>query len=369
MIRVMHLCAVEAEYEARCGITALAGDTSGTFNCDVRAIGRGGTYSNGWAAVLHLRHPGRRDVEASSDLIHAWGMTSLTVAAFGTRVAIPIVFSPTDFPRPREVRWLRAIMGHRDVNVVCPTDTIRRRFVERGVPIERCHLLRPGVAFGKVKRRRDPALREALGLKPDDRVILAPGESTRAAAHGDALLAATILNVMDRSNHLLVWGRGPLAESVRRFARRTKQPTLIDATVTLKRQVAFEGLLPAVDEVLVTAAAPVSTLPIAICMAAGLPIVATVTPTVAELLEDRHTALMVGESSPRVIAQRILDLRSDSSLQWSTSDMARTEAYEFFAQTRFLQQFREVYQQVAARQPVNVPQQAPGAGLRFHGRG
>jgi hypothetical protein len=104
-------------------------------------------------------------------------------------------------------------------------------------------------------------------------------------------------------------------------------------------------------------------------MAAGLPIVATVTPTVAELLEDRHTALMVGDTSARVIAQRILDLRSDGRLEWSISDMARTEAFEFFAMTRFLEQLRCVYQQAAAREPVIVPQQGPGAGLRFHGRG
>jgi hypothetical protein len=48
--------------------------------------------------------------------------------------------------------------------------------------------------------------------------------------------------------------------------------------------------------------------------------------------------------------------------------MARTEAYEFFAQTRFVNQFRAVYRQTAQADRVEVPELAPGAGLRFHGR-
>ena len=126
---------------------------------------------------------------------------------------------------------------------------------------------------------------------------------------------------------------------------------------------------------LVTARAPVSTLPIAICMAAALPIVATVTYTIAELLEDRHTALMVparradGSNLSRLLARRLLELRDDHSAQWSIADMARTEAYEYFALTRFQEQYRALYGQVARGEKVDVPQAAPGAGLRFHGRG
>jgi hypothetical protein len=68
------------------------------------------------------------------------------------------------------------------------------------------------------------------------------------------------------------------------------------------------------------------------------------------------------------MAQRMLDLQNDLTLQWQISDMARTEAYEFFGFTRFVNQFRNVYRQVAAGDKVEVPEDAPGAGLRFHGR-
>ena len=108
--------------------------------------------------------------------------------------------------------------------------------------------------------------------------------------------------------------------------------------------------------------------PIAVCMAAGLPIVAAVTYTVAELLEDRHSAVMVPRHEPRLMARRLLDLRGDSGLQWRIADVARTEAYEYFSLTRFLEQWRGVYRQVAEGAAVDVVEPPPGAGRRFHGR-
>ena len=67
-------------------------------------------------------------------------------------------------------------------------------------------------------------------------------------------------------------------------------------------------------------------------------------------------------------ARRVLDLLEDSSVQWSIADMARTEAYEYFSFTRFVNQFRTLYRQLAKGEKVEVPEQGPGAGLRFHGR-
>jgi glycosyltransferase involved in cell wall biosynthesis len=137
----------------------------------------------------------------------------------------------------------------------------------------------------------------------------------------------------------------------------------------LSEPIDFESLLPAADAVLVTARGPVPTLPIAVCMAAGLPIISTVTYTVAELLEDRHTAVMVPRHEPRLMARRLLDLRADAGLQWTISDVARAEAYEYFSLTRFLDQWRDVYRRVGEGKPVEVVEPPPGAGSRFHGRG
>ena len=327
-----------------------------------RTIGHGGDYRDAATAAAMLRRAGE-----PFDVVHAFGTAALTVAAFGTRG--PIVFSPSNETKSRAIRWLRAVMSYRRVEVICPTVTMHRTLVQRGVPIERCHLVRPGVEFSRVKRRRDPVLRNLLGLSDADHVFLAAGESTRGAAHRDALWATSILHVGDPKYKILVWGRGEARASVTHFGRNVMPDAIRIAEQRLGRRVEFEELLPAADMVLVTSrGGTVATLPIAICMAAALPVVATVTPTVSELLEDRHTALMLAPGRPRWIARRVLDLLEDPSSQWSLADVARTEAYEYFAFTRFANQVRSVYRQVVDSDRVVVEQPTPGVAARFHAR-
>src|SRR5207237_2637808 len=97
------------------------------------------------------------------------------------------------------------------------------------------------------------------------------------------------------------------------------------------------------------------------------PIVSTVTYSVGELLEDHHNSLLVTKPSARLLAQRVVELIEDGGLKWRLSDMARTEAYDYFSLTRFLEQWKTVYQQIAAGESVEVIERA-GAGARFHGR-
>lgn len=365
MIRVLHLLERDADFETQRGADGLARALGEGFSVTTRSIGYGGDWRDVPTAAAMLRRS-----QPPFDVVHAWGARALTVAAFGSGARI--VFSPAPETRAKVVRWLRAVMSHRDVNVVAPSSTLRRRLVERGVPLERCHLVRPGVEFARVRRRRDDALRAQLGLNATDHVFLACGESTRAAAHIDAVWATGILNVADERHKVLLWGQGEQTDALRRLAEHWGRPDMLRVAEPRlgrrRRRVEFEELLPATDTILVPARGAVATLPIAIAMASGLPIIAAATPTVSELLEDRHTALMTQPAKPRLLARRILDLQEDPSLQWSVADMARTEAFEFFAFTRFVNQFRQVYRQVAQGAAVQVPEEAPGAGLRFHGR-
>lgn len=359
MTRVLHLYDRHCDYQTETGVSQLTRDEGGAS----RSVGHGGDYSTTFIGVLRLRDESRQ-----YDLVHAWGEHALTIAALGSRR--PIVYSPTRMPMQHDLRFLRATMGVRDVQVVCSTDTMRRAFVTRGVPIERCHLVRPGVDFARVNRRRDDELRRRLTFGPDDFVLLAPSEALPGTNHEMTILTATVLNVYDPKYKLLMWGRGPKQARDKRYSVCMLPPHFIAfASERLGAGVTFHDLLPAADAVLITANRAIPTLPIAMCMAAGFPIVSYVTPTVSELLEDRHTALMVGECRSRLLARRVLDLHEDPQLVWTICDNAKTEAFEYFSMTRFVSQFRSIYGQYTAGKPVEVPQQAPGAGMRFIGRG
>lgn len=362
MPRVLQLLDAAADFQSARGVELLARHLGPDFPVVVRTIGPGGDYPNAPAALYRLRR-----MHDEIDVVHAWGPRALTLAAMATRR--PLVYSPPPVASGRTIDWTRAVLNYRQVEVICPTSTLRRLHVQRGVPVERTHLVRPGVDFARVNRRRDAALRERLGFSPDDRVIFAVGEHTHAAHQTAALWAAGILHVLDPRHRVLLWGRGRLAEYLVRFAKKVHQPELVAvAERDPGRRVEFEELLPATDVAIVSAKGLIPTLPISITMAAGLPIVSSVTYTTSELLEDRHTALMVPNPSPKLLAKRVTELYDDARLQWSISDMARTEAYEYFPMTRFVGQHRTAYAQVAAGQRVDLPEQAAGAGLRFHGR-
>ncbi len=359
MIRIVQVAPSAPDYPTRTTSQQLLRWNDSRFKIEPYALGP--EFLHAIRAVRNFR----RETNAN-DILHVFGERALAAA---TVVGRKIIYSPIGFPDRQAIRWLRAVMSYRDVHIVCPTDTMRRALVEGGVPIERCHLIRPAVEFAKVKGRRNPELRARLRLNDDDYVLLAPGESTRQAGHHRACWSASILHVLDTRYKLLVWGRGEQVPRLHHFEARVGQcELLIDAEARLRQEVPFESLLGAADAVLVTAQAPTETLSISVCMAAGLPIVAAVSPTVAELLEDRHTALMLGDPTPRRIAQRVLDLREDNQLRWEIADKARTEAYEFFSLTRMLSQYAVLFEAVAQNKHVEFPQQPAGAGLRFHGR-
>ena len=342
--RVFHLLGRPGDFQTERSVQTLAALPGGRQE----RIGPGGRWSNVPAALFGLNRAAR-----GFDFVQCWDDRALFAAALSG--AGPIIYSPQTFPTARALRLLRSMMAVRDIRVVCPTATMQRHLIRRGVPQERCQLVRPGVDFSRIKRRKEVELRRRLGIGPDDFVILAPGESTADANHELAILVGSILHVLDARYRLLLWGRGAWAHRAAMLGAKLGQPYLVcHATERLGPDFPFEELISASDAVVIAATGPVSILPIAVCMAAALPIVSTVTPTVAELLEDRHTALIAPLPKARLLAQRILALREDAAQQWAISDTARKEAFELWPLTRFLEGWRNVYKGAQAAPAVSA---------------
>jgi glycosyltransferase involved in cell wall biosynthesis len=247
------------------------------------------------------------------------------------------------------------------MQIVCHSSTQRNSYIERGAADEQCRVIRPAIDFSRIRPPNNTRLRTELGFRPDDFVIIAPGESTRATAHRDAVWAVGLLNALDERHRLLIWGRGSEADSVSRFAAKLEAPNLlVRAEPTLSRRVSFEELTSAADAALIAARGSVPALPIAICLAAGLPIVAPSTDELREFLEDHRTALMPPRATPRHFAQSIYELRKDPSLMKHMAIAARTQASEVFSLAKFLQDWQYLYQEVATART------SPGLSMSGH---
>ena len=304
----------------------------------------------GTADILSLHeHPfaaGLRDLPrvrsavAKSDIIHAFGSAALAMAVVAASRSI--VYTPTRWPNAAAIAWLRAAMAYRRIHVICESDTLRRAYVTRGIPADRCTIIRPGVSMGGASSARDESLRSALGFTAENRVILAPLPVGMGGDHGLAIWAVSVLNVVDARYRVLVINFEDGARAARLLSRLMDARVLVIANRHLP-DVKLADLYAAADAVLLTPSQRGRSIDVVSAMARMRPIFSTVTPVVCEFLEDRHTALLARNATPRMVARRIMDGFEDPALLHSISDRARAEVYEHFTISKMLDAIDAIY--------------------------
>ncbi len=341
MPRVLHLLGRSADAQTVRLHAAVADRLGAEFPSETAAVGPGGDCRDALAAAAAARR-------SPAELVVAWGLTALAAAAMsGCR---RVVFAPDRHLAGRPLRWARALLDWTAGTMVCPTDAQRQAAVRRGVRPDRCVVIRPGADFAAVRRSADArrAARAALGLAPDDFVLLAAGESTAAAGHERVVWTTGVLHILDPTYKVLIQGTGRRAAAAVHLAGKLRQSGMIVAAERrLGRPTTPEELLAAADACVAAPADVVPTLPVVSAMAAGVPVVAVATYALSELLEDRHTALMVATDRPKVLGRRVMDLRADPALAARVADTARAEAYELHRQSTMLDRYRRVFRQVS----------------------
>jgi glycosyltransferase involved in cell wall biosynthesis len=359
MTRVLHLVGREPDHQTEHSRAMLLRDAA-ALGTDVqtRAIGPGGAYPNLFRAVIGLR----RDVGAF-DVTHAWDTRALTAAALAGARRI-VVDAPTDLRR-HDVGRLALVARHRDVAVVCGSAVQRDRLAAAGIPAERLHLVRPAVEVPAAPAGRDADLRRRLRIGADDFVLLAAGESTRPAAHERAVWTGSILHVTDERYRVLLWGRGPRAGAAADLGRKLRQPGLVVvAHRALGPRISFEELLPAADAMLVTARKSVSDLPVALAMAAGVPVISVETPLLRELRSRGPLPLIPSADAPRLLAGCVLDLRGDGArLRERLAHDGRAAAPELFAPAPLVAAYRALYASAGAGARAIRPAHATGEAV------
>ncbi|MCE9590704.1 MAG: glycosyltransferase [Planctomycetes bacterium] len=323
----------------------------------------------GWpGATAALRRIG--DV----DLIHCWSIGAFTLASLARR-RTPRILTLTTTPTADDVRWLRVLVGTGDAGravILAISSTIRRAVLSGGLPEERVHVLRPGLDMGRALRADRRALRESWGVESDDvKVVALLSDPPRAA---DAWYATMAVGLAEESYDLTRPGHPRLILLAHPDQHRRRRAEQVHRDVGRAGILIQEhrltqpwSVLPGCDAALAVGDAG-GGLSLLWAMASNIPIVGEATYAVSEVLEDRHSALLVKPGARGALSTKVRQLIDDTHLAWKLRDTARHEAYSFFSRQRYCQSLQSVYEQTAAARPVEVPAMEPTGGLRFTGR-
>jgi glycosyltransferase involved in cell wall biosynthesis len=224
--------------------------------------------------------------------------------------------------------------------LVAVSDGLRRTYERIGVPPERFTTVSNGVAPlpGRIGRE---AARRALGLEPDQPVVLTVGRLTRMK--GQRHLIDAVPDLVARFPRLAVvlLGDGPLREELTRRAaalgvgghvclpgHRTDARLLLDAADVFVLPSRHEGMPLAVLE----------------AMEAGLPIVATRVIGSEEVVVDGVTGALVRPADPGALCAAIAALLADPRLRHSRGAAGRRRYLAEFTRERMAARTAEVYE-------------------------
>jgi glycosyltransferase involved in cell wall biosynthesis len=337
MLGILHLHPPRCDFQTRRTLELLFRNLGSELAMASRSIGPGGDFQNLAEAIFRLRFGNKK----KPDIAHTWSPESLIAAA---AAGFPnIIFSPQAPIHPKWRKWIGMILRHRDVAVVSPTMFVQKTLVCFGANPDRCRVIEPAVDVERLGQM-DPDIRGQLGLAESDIVLLAPGESDREAMHVTALWSAAILNFLDRKYRLLIWGRGPMVDSVIRFARVSSlDGLLVIAEAAIDRRIDFEQIVRLANVALFCGQDNSPILPLAVCLSAGLPVVATDSALSREILQNGINAMVEPSVNPRRLAQLVREVQSDVSLRQKLVEGARSSGADRFSVARFTAEWRSLY--------------------------
>ena len=352
---VLHLFDAGAGWQQRLGASQLmARLPRGRFTCraaatDGRACGLFGP--KGTRLELLRRHLGldfltapiiRRYVSAHGvDIVHAWSVPSAVAAAQAAGDARVVVelFDPA--VSDRRARMLRSIQSRPGLGVVCPTQTVRRRLVEKGIDPELCTVIRPGVDFARINAARGVGLRERLGLDTAGRVFIAPEPAARGGGQFTAYWATAIRSFLHTGDRLIIPGT---SREQARIARLAGQWRLSACLCCPGDGFAFEELLANADVLLVPSRVEVPTTAMGWAMAAGVPVLATALPATTELLVHKGNSLLIKPDADKRVAVKLAAMLDREDDLRQVKEAARGQAYETFGIRRCVDQHARLYE-------------------------
>jgi glycosyltransferase involved in cell wall biosynthesis len=267
-----------------------------------------------------------------------WDGVRLARAA-GCRAVVQTQHLPYFVAHPRKrSAYHHAIEGVD--RLIAVSDGVRRTYLRIGVPAGRITTVANGIAAPPVRASREQA-RHALGLGPDEQVVLTVGRLTHMKEQWQLIDAVPLLAARFPRLAVVLIGDGPLRRSLTDRA----------AALGVASLVRFPGhrpdapsLLPAADVFALPSRREGMPLAALEAMAAGLPVVATRVIGSEEVVVDGVTGALVPRGAPAALAGAIADLLADPELRRRQGLAGRRHQQAHFTRERMAADTLAVYE-------------------------
>ncbi len=273
-------------------------------------------------------------------IVHVWSRELLSPAWLATRrVGGGVVCSLPHLPSRAWLEQMPWEVGQYRHRLTVPTARARDELIALRTDARRVFVLPPAVR-PVTHAPYQAAVREALGLSPEEVVILAPAEMLRGAGHDWACWAHAICREVQDRGRLLLPGLHRRETRVRFFANTTGYGH--EAIFTGEKFTRAE-LLAAADVAAFLYDHDQGITAIAEAMSAGVAVLASATPDVSDVCENETTALLVTPGSPRAAAAGMLRMIEEVALRRRLGEAGQAYAREHFQAAAVRSQLERIY--------------------------
>jgi len=287
-------------------------------------------------------------VDDNVDVIHAWGLpAALATRAAGRAATVLELFDPrlseSDF------KLIRTLSRSQRFAIVCSSQILRRRLIERGVDPAACILLRPGVDFAVINKARRGSLRAQLGLSPAHFVVLTPPARSQSDGIVETVLGVRFVHYLSPDVRVIVPVQTVGARRLNEFADVPPEHSIV---IHPQAGTPFEELVAIADALVVAVPGDTSTTAIAWAMAAGTAVIGSAVHAVAELIANKLNGLLFKIEKGETVAIPVARLLLNRDAQRKVKETARGQAYEVFGLRRFAEQHGLLYDNLLAGRPA-----------------
>lgn len=342
-----HMLDLAREFVVDADVTFLAWPTAPGRRLLDRAAALG-------ARALPLRHPrdpgfadGIVDVLARwpADVFHVHvgtGRENFAGARAARRAGVPVVLQTQHLPwllrdtrkRPAFFEGIAAVD-----RLVAVSEAQRRTYEQIGVPPELFATVPNGIAPRGQGPGREVA-REALGIAPDELVVMTVGRLNRMKGQRHLVDAVPALATRCPRLRVVLLGQGHLHDALQAQAAALG---VADRVLLAGHRPDARRLLDAADVFVlpsITEGMPLAALE---AMDAGLPVVATRVIGTSEVVADGKTGLLVPPRDPRALAAALSRLLGDPELRAGYGAAGRRRFVAQFTSARMAAQTRTLY--------------------------